>query len=86
VAGRCAACYLIGETAGEIEAALAPAARAGVVLRRCSDLDEAVGAAASAARPGEVVLLAPACASFDSFRDFEERGDRFREIVREMGA
>jgi UDP-N-acetylmuramoylalanine--D-glutamate ligase len=84
VAERCTACYLIGETAGEIEAALGPAARAGVVLRRCPDLDEAVRAAASAAQPGDVVLLAPACASFDSFRDFAARGDRFREIVREL--
>jgi UDP-N-acetylmuramoylalanine--D-glutamate ligase len=81
VAERCVACYLIGETAAEIAAALAPATRAGVALRRCGDLEAAVAAAAAAARPGEVVLLAPACASYDAFRDFEERGERFRALV-----
>ncbi len=55
-------------------------------LHRSRDLDEAVGLAASAARPGEVVLLSPACASFDSFRNFEERGERFREIVKGLAA
>ena len=37
--------------------------------------------AAAEATPGEVVLLSPACASFDAFKDFEARGDRFRELV-----
>jgi UDP-N-acetylmuramoylalanine--D-glutamate ligase len=40
-----------------------------------------VEAAAADAEPGEVVLLSPACASFDAFKDFEQRGDRFRELV-----
>ena len=84
VAERCRACYLIGEAAAEIEAALTPAQEAGVALRRCRDLSEAVSAAAAAARGGEVVLLSPACTSFDAFRDFEERGERFRELVREV--
>ena len=84
VAERCRACYLIGEAAAEIDAALAPAREAGVVLRRCGDLDSAVAAAADAARPEDVVLLAPACTSFDAFRDFEERGERFRELVMAM--
>jgi UDP-N-acetylmuramoylalanine--D-glutamate ligase len=86
VADRCRAGYLIGEAAAEIEAALAPARSAGVELRRCRNLDEAVAAAAGAARRGEVVLLAPACTSYDAFRDFEERGERFRELVRELEA
>ena len=42
-------------------------------------------AAAAAAAPGEVVLLAPACASFDSYRDFEARGEHFRELVAGLG-
>jgi UDP-N-acetylmuramoylalanine--D-glutamate ligase len=84
VTERCAACYLIGATAAEIEGALAPAARRGVEVRRCGELGAAVEAAAAAARPGDVVLLAPACASYDQFRDFEERGERFRALVAEL--
>ena len=49
-----------------------------------SDLEEAVAKAAEMAQPGDHVLLAPACASFDQFRDFAERGDRFRGLVRRM--
>jgi UDP-N-acetylmuramoylalanine--D-glutamate ligase len=78
VAGHCAACYLIGEAAEQLASELAPA---GVPLRRSGDLGSAVADAAASARPGEVVLLAPACASFDAFADYEERGRRFRELV-----
>jgi UDP-N-acetylmuramoylalanine--D-glutamate ligase len=81
VAGHCAACYLIGEAADHLAADLAPA---GVPLRRSGDLATAVADAAAAARPGETVLLAPACASFDAFADYEERGRRFRELVEEL--
>ncbi len=81
VAERCRAAYLIGEAAEALEEALGPAAETGVVLQRCEDLEDAVRRAAAAALPGEVVLLSPACASFDSFRDFEQRGERFRGIV-----
>ena len=59
---------------------------AGVELRRCDGLADAVRAAAADARPGEVVLLAPACASFDAYRDFEERGEHFRSLVKELDA
>jgi UDP-N-acetylmuramoylalanine--D-glutamate ligase len=78
VAERCRAVYLIGEGAGELEAALAPS---GVPLRDCGDLERAVAAARDAAAPGEVVLLSPACASFDQYPDFEARGDHFRALV-----
>jgi UDP-N-acetylmuramoylalanine--D-glutamate ligase len=78
VAERCRACYLIGAAAERIEADLAGA---GVPLRRCGDLETAVAEARAAAVEGEVVLLAPACASYDQFRDYEERGDRFRALV-----
>ena len=77
VAERCLACYLVGEAAERLERDLAGTA----VLHRCGELERAVGAAAAAAAPGEVVLLSPACASYDQFRDYEERGDRFRALV-----
>jgi len=81
VAARCVAGYLIGETAAELERDLEPAAGAGVELHRSGDLAAAVSQAAAVASPGQVVLLAPACASFDAFRNYEERGDRFRALV-----
>jgi UDP-N-acetylmuramoylalanine--D-glutamate ligase len=80
----CTAVYLIGASAERLAEALAPAIGSGVALHRCEDLEEAVRRAAAAAGPGEVVLLSPACASFDAFENFEARGDRFREIVGEL--
>ncbi len=75
VAASALAAYLIGGTAPEIGASLADA---GVPLKHCGDLEHAVAAAHAAARPGDVVLLSPACASFDQFGDFEARGLAFR--------
>jgi UDP-N-acetylmuramoylalanine--D-glutamate ligase len=82
---RCVACYLIGEAGGQLARELAPAAEAGVEIADSGTLEHAVEAAAADAKPGEVVLLSPACASFDAFKDFEERGDRFRELVEALG-
>ena len=48
---------------------------------RCGTLERALDAAAGAARPGEIVLLSPACASFDQFEDYEARGRAFKELV-----
>ena len=80
---RCRALYLIGEAGPEIGAALEST---GVPLVPCGDLATAVAAARAAARPGEVVLLSPACASYDQYGSFEERGAHFRALVtRETG-
>jgi UDP-N-acetylmuramoylalanine--D-glutamate ligase len=85
VAERCVACYLLGPAAEELERDLELAWAAGVQRERCADLAEAVRAAASDAEPGDVVLLAPACASFDAYHDFEERGEHFRRLVQGLG-
>jgi UDP-N-acetylmuramoylalanine--D-glutamate ligase len=78
---HCRAAYLIGEAAPRLAADLA---LAGVRLRRSGDLPAAVAAAAADAEPGDVVLLAPACASFDQYRDYVERGEHFRALVAEL--
>jgi UDP-N-acetylmuramoylalanine--D-glutamate ligase len=70
--------YLIGESADDIAEALAAA---GVRFTDSATLEQAIADAFADAEPGEVVLLSPACASYDQFRDFEERGERFRELV-----
>jgi UDP-N-acetylmuramoylalanine--D-glutamate ligase len=53
-------------------------------MERAGSLEEAVRKAFRLARPGDAVLLSPACASFDMFRDFEERGLCFKEAVRSL--
>ena len=70
---------LIGRDAPRIEAALA-----GSTLERCATLEEAVARAAQLARAGEAVLLSPACASFDMFRDYKHRGEAFAAAVRAL--
>jgi UDP-N-acetylmuramoylalanine--D-glutamate ligase len=77
VTERCRACYLIGEAAEP----LADDLEGTVPLIRCGDLENAVREATAAAVAGDVVLLSPACASYDQFRDFEDRGERFRSLV-----
>jgi UDP-N-acetylmuramoylalanine--D-glutamate ligase len=78
VESGCRAIYLIGEDAPAIAAALQGTE---VRVRECGELERAVAEASAAAVGGEIVLLSPGCASFDQFRDFEARGERFRELV-----
>lgn len=80
--GSVKAAYVIGEAAPLFAGILKP--RVSVV--EAGTLDRAVAAAAAAAVPGDTVLLSPACASFDQFRDFEARGAAFRDAVRRIAA
>jgi UDP-N-acetylmuramoylalanine--D-glutamate ligase len=75
--GHVRSAYTIGEAADLFEKLLAPH----MSVKNCGKLDEAVRQAAQDAEPGDTVLLSPACASFDQFRDFEDRGDQFKALV-----
>ena len=73
--------YLIGEAAGQLAAALDGAH---VPFVQPGTLERAIANAASAASAGDVVLLSPACASFDQFESFERRGEEFRRLVQKL--
>jgi UDP-N-acetylmuramoylalanine--D-glutamate ligase len=75
--GHVVAAYTIGEAGPRFAEILEPVMH----VERCEMLCEAVQRAMAAAKPGEVILLSPACASFDQFSDYEARGDSFRRIV-----
>jgi UDP-N-acetylmuramoylalanine--D-glutamate ligase len=75
--GNIAAAYVIGEAGPLFADLLEPY----MPVHRSEMLIEAVRQAIAAALPGQIVMLSPACASFDQFRDFEARGDTFRQIV-----
>ncbi|MGH9379415.1 MAG: UDP-N-acetylmuramoyl-L-alanine--D-glutamate ligase [Thermoanaerobaculia bacterium] len=72
--------YLIGESAPELAATL----EGRVAYEHAGTLDRALAAAAAVAATGDVVLLSPACASFDQYRNFAERGDHFQALVRAL--
>jgi UDP-N-acetylmuramoylalanine--D-glutamate ligase len=73
--------YLIGTAAPEIAAALDAA---GVSYVEAGNLSAALAGAAEAAASGDVVLLSPACASFDQFASYEERGEEFGRLVQKL--
>ena len=77
VRARVTALCVFGEDAPALESSFGEV----VAVTRCNDLAVAVRAAVHVARPGDIVLFSPACASFDQFRDFEHRGRVFKELV-----
>jgi UDP-N-acetylmuramoylalanine--D-glutamate ligase len=76
---RVRAIYTVGSAAAKIESQL----RGVVSIHSCETLADAVSAATAAARPGDVVLLSPACSSFDQFENYEQRGRVFKQLVAE---
>lgn len=80
--GNVAAAYTIGDAGPLFAELLAPH----MPVQRSEMMAEAIREAMAAAKPGDVVLLSPACASFDQFRDYEARGDAFRQIVEALNA
>ncbi len=80
--GRVRRAVLIGEDAPRLAAALSAE---GIALTRCGSMAEALEVARRAAPPGGVVLLSPACASFDMFDNFEHRGEVFKDLVVRLG-
>jgi len=76
--GRVEGVLTVGEDAGVLERAYAGR----VPVHPCGTISAAVGKARSLAKSGDVVLLSPACASYDQFKNFEERGDVFRRLVK----
>lgn len=78
--GNVAAAYTIGDAGPLFAELLAPH----LPVQRSEMMCEAIQQAMAAAKPGDVVLLSPACASFDQFRDYEARGDTFRQIVQTL--
>ncbi len=88
LARRARGAVLIGAAAEEIAGALGVANRSAgrtLPVERAKTLEDAVAVARAMARPGDVVLLSPACASFDMFTSADERGERFTALVRSLG-
>src|SRR5579863_10342975 len=76
--------YTIGAAAAKIESQIISQKNGGPELIHAETLENAIRKAHAAARPGDIVLLAPACASFDQFKSYEHRGKVFKEIVRSL--
>jgi UDP-N-acetylmuramoylalanine--D-glutamate ligase len=82
---RCRGIILFGESAGLLQQAFRRQAnKRKVPITRVETLAEAVSSAGQMAQPGDVVLLSPACTSYDAYEHFERRGEQFRELVQEV--
>jgi UDP-N-acetylmuramoylalanine--D-glutamate ligase len=82
---RCRAVVLFGESAGLLQKALGRQSnKRNVPIARVETLAEAVSSARQMAQPGDVVLLSPACTSYDAYENFEQRGEHFRKLLQEV--
>ena len=82
IAQKAKTAVLIGRTAGKIAEAIENCAGGGVKVEMAESLADAVAAAERIADRGDIVVLSPACASYDMFENFQHRGESFRELVR----
>ena len=74
--------YTIGAAAAKIESQIVSPKSGGPEIDHAETLETAIKHASKAAKPGDIVLLAPACASFDQFRNYEHRGKVFKQVVK----
>ena len=81
LAQRCRAAVLIGQTADKIAYAIEQAGPSAVIVRKAKDMQEAVRFCSELAQNGDVVLMSPACASYDMFTNYQQRGCAFREAI-----
>ncbi|HOM60080.1 MAG TPA: UDP-N-acetylmuramoyl-L-alanine--D-glutamate ligase [Anaerohalosphaeraceae bacterium] len=81
IAQRCKAVVLIGQTADKISEAIQSAGPSQVIVKRAKTMEEAVICCSKMAQKGDIVLMSPACASFDMFKNYQERGKVFQKAV-----
>jgi len=81
---RCRAVVSFGESGEKLEQAFRKTGAGEATVRRVEDVSEAIEAAHTLAQPGDVVLLSPACTSYDAYDSFEQRGEHFRKLVAQM--
>ena len=86
IAANAKAAVLLGQTAHEIASAIQTFPQAGTKIQIVNSLDEAIESSARLAEPGDVVLLSPACASYDMFENFQQRGQEFTKLVLALSA
>jgi UDP-N-acetylmuramoylalanine--D-glutamate ligase len=84
MAKKAKAVVLIGQTADSIAEAIRAASKNGTIIEMADSMKDAVSTAARIAEPGDVVLMSPACASYDMFENFQQRGQIFRDLVHAM--
>ncbi len=84
IAGQAKAVVLLGQTAAKLRRAIEQAARSSITIESVDSLRQAVQTARRLSNPGDVVLLSPACASYDMFDNFQQRGEQFAQYVRQM--